>query len=124
MVRGGGSTARLLLESEETLREHLEWLREQQAPAELLESVGSGQALPFFWQHGGNYHPANGAWREQMHPAQTLVGQQTYRWALVPNPQEVLQGVLVSRDEYLTQLRGESTPSTTMLDLRSVGDGT
>lgn len=86
LVTAEGRLGRLLVSTDADLRAQWEIAQDQGCPAELTEALAAGRELPYFWETEGFYRPELTDWRRYMHPAQKLIGRQTYYVALVEDP--------------------------------------
>lgn len=87
LIDDRGNCRFLLVQTDEDLKAQAEIATDLGAPAELLEALREGDALPWFDQGDGYYRegldPAS--WR--LHPAITVHGEQWYHCALIENVQ-------------------------------------
>jgi CheY-like chemotaxis protein len=78
-----GSRSLLLVYTEDEIEEHIQVLKEENAPESLINSLVIGEA-PYFWTADGFYeadHPDKDQW--STHKASIIEGKQQYRCALI-----------------------------------------
>jgi CheY-like chemotaxis protein len=104
MLDATGTSYLLLVQNEEQFRATHEIAYDQQAPDELLKTLRSGDAMPYFWKTQGNYSSIYEDWRGCLHPATKIQGDEWYAYTVVENPKGFnLKHVLFYAD-YLDRL--------------------
>lgn len=79
-----GSESLCLIYTEEDIDEHLKILEEEEAPAELIESIASHEFIPLFCSEDGFYEPESFGHNMQLYHATMVAGKTNYYCAVIP----------------------------------------
>ncbi|WP_245964694.1 response regulator [Trinickia dinghuensis] len=108
MLDGAAVPYLLAVYPEDALRATREIAAELDAPAEFLAELDEHRSVPYFWESDGLFPIGRESWREYMHPAFVVQGQERYTCALIERPPGLDLETVVAYDEYLDRLdRGE-----------------
>nr|WP_324258532.1 response regulator [Cellvibrio fontiphilus] len=73
-----------LIYTEEDIAEHLKILEEEDAPADLIQRIGSRNFIPLFNSEDGFYEPESFNHSVQLYPAERVAGKTNYYCAVIP----------------------------------------
>lgn len=96
----------LIVKNHEELQMYYDFAEDSKAPKTLLEQIKTGQKIPYF-NHINNCQKVSGNdWKAYLHPAQKLVGKQTYYYALVNKVKDVdfASKKILSYEDYLSNV--------------------
>jgi CheY-like chemotaxis protein len=87
MCRADGSAYLMVIESEDSLRAHIEVAIDNGAPRGLTSALASRRLLPWFHDGDGLYQPHHEyTWPDYCREAQVFKGESRWYWAMFPRP--------------------------------------
>ena len=104
LIDDDGKPTLLLICNDEMMQLHYEVAFDNAAPPELLDALGKGTVVPYFWRSRGLYSRQYFFWNEYVYPATEINGLQHYRYALVEEPNGLYLPPIYSYRTHLQQL--------------------
>jgi CheY-like chemotaxis protein len=90
MYDSAGAAHLLVVETDASLRAHIEVARDAKAPPSLVAALEARRVVPYFHEGDGMYGPEVGDdWQRFCQEAQVCQGVQRYYWAVFPLPPQV-----------------------------------
>jgi CheY-like chemotaxis protein len=95
----------LVVKYYEDLTLHYEIAQSSKAPADVLESLRSGDKLPYSWNVKDYYTIEKDQWYKQLHPSEEILGKDTYYYSYITSLDsfDIKPGEILSYAKYLQQ---------------------
>lgn len=106
-VDADGNLSFLIVQTPDDLKVHIEIARDENAPQALLESIKTGESIPYFWATDGYYSSVYKDWESCLYPAEYTQGKQKYYYSLIKKPDLFDSNNIFPYKQHLDQLDSE-----------------
>ena len=110
MLDADANPSLLVVKRYEDLNVHYEFAKDNGAPKNILQTIRSGQKIPFTWQADDYFRSLKADdWEKQLFPATEMQGRETYYYSFIENPQHspLDKERIYSYNQYLAELQSD-----------------